>query len=193
LLVDVVDWFPGAGDVFGFLPTGAVDDGTLNLRAAGILRSAAHGLTANTMFSEEPSVRVKLSGTGQPNSSGVSDGFGYYRTGGNYAFSLLGSTLQTVGGTALSIGEMLARHRHRGAFIADSCFCSQLQFGDPLTYFPFSPQFSDPATVPTEEWRRVGGAVGFGERSHGSTSTGAVGEGTSSSDGEEGGNSRGTT
>lgn len=121
LLVDEVDWFGEAGDVFGF---GGGSDRTILLRAASILRGQAHGLVlATDKEPADPSVTVEIrdGGGNLRGTGGSSTTDGAYQTGLDYTKSVVAShTVKALFGTDPSAAvPFYARKRHRVVFVVD--------------------------------------------------------------------------
>lgn len=95
MVFDAVDWWPGAGDTFGFMETAPANGVTLELRAAKIFRGQAHDLLVgdgadpdadDDPMAPPPTVRLKQTVSRASGGQGVAtDEAGRYATDAPYA------------------------------------------------------------------------------------------------------------
>lgn len=166
LITEITDWMPDAGDAFE-KKTGpgsaGYDGGALKLRAASFLRGQAAGLvfraggtSSKRSAWQGATVSVKESTGGADAGSGKSGSQGFYKTGMPYAKTAVsgGHMVELQSGAVRpSVAvTFVPRKRWRVSFRGTPICCDNL-FCVPSYYFPFIPQFSDPNTLPSEDWR----------------------------------------
>jgi hypothetical protein len=156
LLFDQITLCGLEGDIFGFGGSAGSSEPetTTFLRASLIVRAAAHGIALTSAGDPATNAYVTLSQGGSVVSWGMTDD-----TSGRYHTSRQPEATVPPGvgyvqapATSLApveISPLYTRHRHRASLVVPP------PPPPPELYFPFPVQFSDPNSVPVEEWRRV--------------------------------------
>ncbi|HLK59284.1 MAG TPA: hypothetical protein VKU00_22180 [Chthonomonadaceae bacterium] len=160
LLFDELDWYPEAGDLFGFGK--GLYGGAISVRAAAILRGQAWGLVFdnNILPANKVVVKVTNSATSAAAGQGTTDKRGEYKSGLTYGLGLVSYKIEAQSGSPFpSVTEtFVSRKRHRACFSGTSpsslMCCDTLFCVDPF-FFPFAPQAGDHDRLPLDDWRQI--------------------------------------